>query len=132
MIDPRLLSSLVAAMGGGSYYPYDYSDLSPEEAAEMKFIDNCLFGCSERISDACSKIQLLILEYASRFNNDTMSDEEFFSKKYAITKDLSSEEKDIIDIFGRAVFDTMGIYSEERVAERQLKKKGNDNNVKSK
>ncbi len=132
MIDPRLLNSLVAAMGGGSYYPYDYSDLSPEEAAEMKFIDNCLFGCSERISDACSKIQLLILEYASRFNNDTMSDEEFFSKKYAITKDLSSEEKDIIDIFGRAVFDTMGIYSEERVAERQLKKKGNDNNVKSK
>ena len=132
MIDPRLLSSLVAAMGGGSYYPYDYSDLSPEEAAEMKFIDNCLFGCSERISDACSKIQLLILEYASRFNNDTMSDEEFFSKKHAITKDLSSEEKDIIDIFGRAVFDTMGIYSEERVAERQLKKKGNDNNVKSK
>jgi hypothetical protein len=132
MIDPRLLNSLVAAMGGGSYYPYDYSDLSPEEAAEMKFIDNCLFGCSERISDACSKIQLLILEYASRFNNDTMSDEEFFSKKYAITKDLSSEEKDIIDIFGRAVFDTYGIYSEERVAERQLKKKGNDNNVKSK
>lgn len=132
MIDPRLLNSLVAAMGGGSYYPYDYSDLSPEEAAEMKFIDNCLFGCSERISDACSKIQLLILEYASRFNNDTMSDEEFFSKKHAITKDLSSEEKDIIDIFGRAVFDTMGIYSEERVAERQLKKKGNDNNVKSK
>lgn len=132
MIDPRLLNSLVAAMGGGSYYPYDYSDLTPEEAAEMKFIDNCLFGCSERISDACSKIQLLILEYASRFNNDTMSDEEFFSKKYAITKDLSSEEKDIIDIFGRAVFDTMGIYSEERVAERQLKKKGNDNNVKSK
>lgn len=132
MIDPRLLNSLVAAMGGGSYYPYDYSDLSPEEAAEMKFIDNCLFGCSERISDACSKIQLLILEYATRFNNDTMSDEEFFSKKHAITKDLSSEEKDIIDIFGRAVFDTMGIYSEERVAERQLKKKGNDNNVKSK
>ena len=132
MIDPRLLNSLVAAMGGGSYYPYDYSDLSPEEAAEMKFIDNCLFGCSERISDACSKIQLLILEYASRFNNDTMSDEEFFSKKHAITKDLSSEEKDIRDIFGRAVFDTMGIYSEERVAERQLKKKGNDNNVKSK
>ena len=79
MIDPRLLNSLVAAMGGGSYYPYDYSDLSPEEAAEMKFIDNCLFGCSERISHACSKIQLLILEYATRFNNDTMSDEEFFS-----------------------------------------------------
>lgn len=132
MIDPRLLSSLVTAMGGEGYYTHDYSDLSPEEAAEMKFIDNCLYGNNERVANACSKIQLLILEYATRFNNDTMSDEEFFSKKYEITKDLSENEKDVINFFGQSVFDTMGIYSEERVAERQLKEKGNDNNVKSK
>ncbi len=128
MMDPGLLSTLVAAMGDGGYSLCDYNDLSPEEAAEMKFIDNCLYGNNEKISDACSKIQLLIFEYIVRFNEDTMSDEEFLSKKNTIIKDLSENEKLIVDMFGQAVFDTCGIYSEER----KLKKERNDLNDKSK
>ena len=131
MMNPELFSALVSAMGG-SYYSYDYSDLSPEEIEAMKFKDECLVSENKKISEASSKIQLLILEYGIRFKDNTMSDEEFFSRKYNITKDLSAEEKDIIDMFGRAVFDTYGIYSEERVQERKLRKERNDLNDKSK
>lgn len=131
MINLKLLSALTATISGKSYYP-DYSDLDEEERSKMEFVDECLFFSNEAIQNASSKIQLLILEYISRFNDNTMSDEEFFSKKYEIIKNLTEDEKDIIDQFGRSVFETIGIYSEEKVCERQLKKKGNDNNVKSK
>ncbi len=126
MIDPKLLIALTTIISGKCYYP-DYSDLDEEERRKMEFVDECLFWSDEKVQNASSEIQLLILEYISRFNDNPMSDEEFFSKKYEIIKDLSDDEKDIIDEFGRSVFETMGIYSEEEVAKRQLRKKGNDN-----
>ena len=120
MDELKILMALITAIVDEEYLPNcSYSDLPEEKAKEMKLIDKCLFGSNKRIREASSKMQLLILEYVARFEKNTMTDEEFFSKKQEIIKELTDEEKEIIDLFGYSVFDTMGIYSKEKGKERK-------------
>lgn len=125
MDELKILMALITAIVDEKYLPNcSYSDLPEEKAKEIKLIDKCLFGSNKRIREASSKMQLLILEYVVRFEKNTMTDEEFFSKKQEIIKELTDEEKEIIDLFGYSVFDTMGIYSKEKEKE---KKRTNNN-----
>ena len=119
-----LINYLISAMSG--YKNPEYYNLTEEEKADMDFVDECLYESDEKISTASTKIMFLVMEYSARSEDNLMSDEEFFSRKYEITKDLTKEEKDVIDCFGRSLINTMGIYSEERIHERRLKKERND------
>ena len=123
-----ILKSIVGAM---VHYSNDenYNDLSEEEKSYIDFVDDCLYGENELISDKSTKIMLLILRYCA--SEKQMSDEEFVTEKDSILEGLSQENIEILECFMYCCINTMGIYSEERVQERQLKKKGNDNNVKN-
>ena len=123
MKEKFLFNSIVSAMG---CYGHDknYDDLSEEEKNYMDFVDNCLYGENELISDKCTKIMLLILRYS--LSEEGMSDEEFASEKNRILEGLSKEDMETLECFMYCCINTMGIYSEERVQERKLKKKGND------
>ena len=127
MKGPFLLKSIVAAM---SHYEHDknYNDLSEEEKSYMDFVDSCLYGENELISDKCTKIMLLILRYTA--SEEGMSDEEFVLEKNKLLEGLSKEDIETLECFMYYCINTMGIYSEERVQERKLRKEM-INNVKN-
>jgi len=114
-----LINYLISTMSG--YKNPEYYNLTLEEKADMDFVDCCLYGENEKISNASSKIMFLVMEYSARSEDNLMTDEEFFSRKFEITKELSEEEKDIIDCFGRSLINSMGIYSEEKILKRKQK-----------
>ena len=118
-----LLKSIVAAM---SHYEDDenYNDLSEEEKSYMDFVDNCLYGENELISDKSTKIMLLLLKYTA--SEESMSDEDFVKEKSRILEGLSKGDTETLECFMYCCINTMGIYSEERVQERKLKKERND------
>ncbi len=124
-----LLKSIVAAM---SHYEHDenYNDLSEEEKSYMDFVDSCLYGEDELISDRSTKLMLLILRYSASENQ--MSDNEFVREKDKLLEGLSKENVETLECFMYCCINTMGIYSEERVQIRKLKKERNDKNDKSK
>lgn len=124
-----LLKSIVGAMG---HYEHDenYYDLSEEEKSYMDFVDNCLYGENELISDKCTKIMILLLRYTA--SEEKMSDDDFVDQKNRILEGLSKDDIETLECFTYCCINTMGIYSEERVQERKLKKEGNDNNDKNK
>lgn len=109
-----------------SHYNYDekYNDLSEVEKSYMDFVDNCLYGENEFISDKSSKIMILIFRYST--SEGKMTDEEFISEKNKILEGLSKNDIETLECFMYCCINTMGIYSEERVQERILKKRGND------
>ena len=107
----------------GSYLDYDYSDLTEEEKTCLNYYDECLFNSNEKISDASSKMQMLILEFISKSEaGNEMTMEECDIKKQEIFKELTDEEKQIVYNFGYACSQVIGIFSEERKAERSLKR----------
>ena len=111
----------------GTYNDYDYSELTSEEKQYLDFYDSCLFGSSENIRYASSKMQMLILECLARLNTENeMTTEEINAKKEEIYKDLTFEEQDIVNTFGYACSQVIGIFSEERKSERKLLKRGNN------
>lgn len=120
------LDALARAVGNG-YYPDGYEDLSEEEKKLLKYVDKCLYEEDEKISDACSHYMLLILELASKMDTDEeLTTEEVNIRKEKILDGFNQDDKEKIEFFGYACINTMGIYSEERVQERKLRKKGND------
>ena len=118
-----LLKSIVGAMG---HYEHDenYNDLSEEEKSYMDFVDNCLYGENELISDKCTKIMILLLRYTA--SEEKMSDDDFVDQKNRLLEGLSKDDIETLECFMYCCINTMGIYSEERVQERKLKKEGND------
>lgn len=120
------LDALVKAIENG-YYPNGYEDLTEEEKSLLKYVDKCLYEEDEKISDACSHYMLLILELASKIDTDEeLTTEEVNVRKEKILDGFNQDDKEKIEFFGYACINTMGIYSEERVQERKLRKKGND------
>ena len=126
------LDALVKAIENG-YYPNGYEDLTEEEKSLLKYVDKCLYEENEKISDACSHYMLLILELASKIDTDEeLTTEEVNIRKEKILDGFNQNDREKIEFFGYACINTMGIYSEERIQERKLRKKGNDNNDKNK
>ena len=120
------LDALVKAIENG-YYPNGYEDLTEEEKSLLKYVDKCLYEEDEKISDACSHYMLLILELASKIDTDEeLTTEEVNVRKEKILDGFNQDDKEKIEFFGYACINTMGIYSEERIQERKLRKKGND------
>lgn len=115
-----LIYLLIESISG--YNNPEYSNLSDQEKRNMDFVDKCLYQSDDKISKASSEIMFLILEYFLNYDNKPMSDDVFFLKKHKIMNGLSEEEMDIINEFGRSFINTLGIYSEERVLERKLKR----------
>ena len=110
----------------GIYNRFDnqgyYNELDGEEKGYMDYVNNCLFNSDEKISTACSKMMLLILKaYSSLKDNEDICDEEIQSEKNLIYSDLNDEEKEIVDSFGHACINTIGIYSEESINQRKLR-----------
>ncbi len=118
--DLFLTSSLIGSISG--YNNPEYDNLSDQEKQDIDFVDKCLYKSYDKISEASSKIMFLILEYFLNYEDNPMSDQEFFLKKHKIMNGLSQEEMDIINQFGSSFINTFGIYSEEKVLERKLKR----------
>lgn len=118
--DIFLISSLISSVTG--YNNPEYDNLSDQEKQDIDFVDKCLYQSNDKISEASTKIMFLILEYFLNYENEPMSDQEFFIKKNRIMKSLSKKEMDIINQFGSSLINTLGIYSEDRVLERKLKR----------
>ncbi len=130
MNDPFEINNLISEING--YNNPEYNNLTKEEKEDMDFVNECLYGENEKISNAAGQIMLLFLRYSASFRDNPISDEEFFNRICEITKDLSSDEIDIIVRLECSLTNVMGIYSEERVQMRKLRKERNDLNDKSK
>ena len=120
---------MLGLFGMFNSYDYDpeYENLSDEEKMYMDYTKKCLFNESEEVMDACTRMQLLLLEYRFKLDSEEeVNIEEFQSKKNEIYSELNKDDKEKVDSFLYACIQTMGIYSDEAKIERRLKKKGND------
>ncbi len=114
-------------------YNPEYENLSEEEKAYMDYVEEWLSDENLEFSDACTKLMLFILELTSKMDTEEeLTNEEVIFRKEKILFGFSEEDKNRLESFMYACIETMGIYSEERVMERKLKKKGNDNYGKDK
>ena len=113
----------------GCYGDYDYSKLTEEEKMYLDYYNDCIFNSDKKIKDASFKMQMLILEFLSRLDKENeMSDIEISERKQNIFEGLTQVEIDIIDAFGYACSQVVGIFSEEKKQQRELKKERNDKN----
>ena len=115
-------------------YNPEYENLSEEEKTYMDYVNECLSERDEKFSEACTKAMLLILEVSSKIGtNEEPTNEEAALKKEMILSGFSQKEKDRLETFMYASIQTIGIYSEERIKERNsskektLSKKTSDN-----
>ena len=105
------------------YKNADYEELSDEEKSYMEYVNNSLFHESEKVSDACTHMMLLVLKVASKLGtNDEISNEEIYLERKNILSNLSDEEIEKVETFGYACTKVIGIYSEESKNERKLRK----------
>ncbi len=103
----------------------EYNNLTEEEKENMDFVQSCINGDNQRVSNAAFYIQLLLIELS--IDPDKYEPETVHERMEKIQEELSDEEKSIIDRFTLASIKTMGIYSEEakeqRRQEKQIKRK---------
>ena len=109
-----------------SYTNPDYSNLTEEEKKDLEFVDSCLFGENERISEAAGYMQLFILELS--VEPDKYEPEAIHERMEEINSKLTEEEKAIIDKFTLACIKSIGVLSKERGNTRKLEMKGMNNN----
>lgn len=104
-------------------YNSEYENLSDEEKVYMDYVDMCLNDPNEKFCDACSKAMLLILKIISKIDiEEELSNEEIALEKEQLLSEFNQEDKERIESFMYACIQTVGIYSEERVQERNLTK----------
>ncbi len=104
-------------------YISEYENLSDEEKVYMDYVDMCLNDPNEKFCDACSKAMLLILKIISKIDiEEELSNEEIALEKEQLLSEFNQEDKERIESFMYACIQTVGIYSEERVQERNLTK----------
>ena len=108
----------------GLYSEPEYLNLTKEEKDNLDYVDRCLFRENEKINNASFHIMLLLLELSNE--PDKYEPEEVSYRMDEILKDLSDEEKVIVNNFVPACLSSMGIYSEEAKKERKLKRERND------
>ena len=107
----------------------EYSDelkgLTDEERYDVEYMDSCLFSDNKKISDAALSIMLQILKIANDIDSYTteMVQEEFNK----IKKDLTEEEKEIIDHYTYACINSIGVKNRHKEEnDLKLKKERND------
>ncbi len=104
-------------------YISEYENLSDEEKVYMDYVDMCLNDPNEKFCDACSKAMLLILKIISKIDiEEELSNEDIALEKEQLLSEFNQEDKERIESFMYACIQTVGIYSEERVQERNLTK----------
>ena len=108
------------ALGGEYSFNPEYNNLSEEEKYYLDYVDECLQSENERINDACFHTMLLILKLSE--DPDKYQPEDVNAELAKITVNLTEEEKPIINDFMIACINSLGVYSEERVQERKLKR----------
>ena len=91
-----------------------YDDLTEEEKLYVDTVDKYLFfEDDQKLNTACSRMMFLILKASVTIGtSEEMSEDEV----------LKEEEKQKVDDFTYSCIQCMGIYSEERVNERMLKR----------
>ena len=106
------------------YHDKSYDDLSEEEKLYIDTFDRYLFfDEDEKVTSACSRMMFLLLKASVTIGtNEEITEEELHEAKSKIYSNLDEEEREKVDAFSYACIQCMGIYSEERVNERQLKK----------
>lgn len=110
-----------------SQYNYEYNEeyvnLSEEEKDYLSFIDECLKDINEIFSNACTKAMLFILDALNRMDtSEELTKEEAKKQKEELLKDLNQEDQKRLELFMYACIQTIGIYSEERIEERNKEK----------
>ncbi len=105
----------------------EYYNLSDEEKYWMDYQDKCLTDPDNNFSEACFHIMMLILEASSKISTEEeMTVEDIQERKEEILNNFNKKDKERLNTFMYACIQNMGIYSEDRVKERKLRKKGND------
>ena len=121
MINSLLLASMFESYSYG--YNKEYENLSEEEKMYMDFCDQCLYKDTEEIRNASTDLMFMLLEVVSKMNTkEELTDTEVSIRKNKILENFSESDKEKLNDFLYACIQTMGIYSEERVEERKLKK----------
>jgi len=104
----------------------EYENLSDEEKQNIDYLNNCLSDKDLKFQDACTRLMLLVLDVASNLNtSNEQSLEEVQKKKNKILDKFTESEKERLNAFLYACINTIGIYSEESIKERKMKK-GNE------
>ena len=105
----------------GSYNEFEYYNLNEDEKSYLDYMDSCLFSDNEKIQNASFYIMLLLIKISK--NIDEYTNEKVIEEKNQILKDLTLEEKEIMDKFTISCINSMGIYSDDSKKERKLKKR---------
>lgn len=104
-------------------YNSEYKNLSDEEKKYIDYVDECLKETDEKFSDACTKAMLFILDASNRLGTDKeLTNEEATKEKEDVLNGFNQEDKNRLELFMYACIQVMGIYSEERIAERKMAK----------
>ena len=119
---------LMAGLTSDYVYNPEYENLTDEEKECLDYQNECLSNPDEKFSDACFHIMIFILDVTSKLGTpEEPNYEEIQEMKNKILQDFTDSDKERLETFMYACVITQGIYSEERVKERKLKKmKGND------
>ena len=104
-------------------YNSEYKNLSDEEKKYIDYVDECLKETDEKFSDACTKAMLFILDASNRLGTDKeLTNEDATKEKEDVLNGFNQEDKNRLELFMYACIQVMGIYSEERIAERREQK----------
>jgi hypothetical protein len=110
-------------MNGSYINNEEYFNLDDEEKANIDYFNKCLFDSDEKFRDACTEIMFLMLEISTKLNDkEEISDDVIKARKELILDGFNDEEKQRLETFMYACIQSMGIYSEERVQERKLRR----------
>lgn len=105
-------------------YNSEYENLSEEEKKCIDYVDKCLNETDEIFNDACTKAMLFILDTANKFGTDEeLTKEETTLQKKELLSGLNKEQQERLELFMYACVQTIGIYSEERIEERNKTKR---------
>ena len=94
--------------------------LNEEEKINLDFMDKCIFSDNQIINNASFQVMMLLIKLSN--NIDSYSFEDVQKEKNKIYEQLNEEEKIIMDNFMISCINSMGIYSEESIKKRHLKK----------
>ncbi len=104
-------------------YNPEYENLSEEEKAYLDYVDECLKDNDPKFCNACTEAMLFLLDAASKLGTEEeLTEEEALSQKKQLLAPFNQNDQERLEYFMYACVQTMGIYSEERIAERKQNK----------
>lgn len=123
------LEFLIALTGDYGAYgmDLDYYELTSDEKNWIRSFRNCLNNPNEKVQDAAIEMVYLVLELITSIDTQNeLSREDVQNKKDLFCKDLTDEEKELINNFGLLSINCFGIYPDERENESGLVRKKNE------